>query len=327
MINELSALRRIEEQFHKASKGVQLGIGDDCAAVKFDTDKLVLATTDSQVEDVHFVKSLITPEQLARKAVAVSVSDVGAMGGVPRFILASVGLSLNEDEEFLDGLTSGFKSSEEEFRIKLVGGNLSSSNKLFIDITVLGEVEPHLMVKRSGASPGDIIYASGTLGDSSLGLKILQDNKMGDKYEFLINRHLRPLPRLALGRELAQKQVPTSMIDVSDGILLDLERITSQQGVGARVELVKLPTSKHYEECIHQYSDDKYAPALSGGEDYELLFTSHEDRRGDVEQISKNLNIQITEIGYVTKDRAVEIINLSGEIYPITNRGFVHFSN
>ncbi len=327
MINELSALRRIEERFHKASKGVELGIGDDAAALKFDTDKLVLATTDSQVEDVHFVKSLITPELLARKAVAVSVSDVGAMGGVPRFILASVGFSENEDEEFLDELISGFKSSEAEFGIKLIGGNLSSSNKLFIDITVLGEVEPHLMVKRSGANPGDLIFISGTLGDSALGLKMLQSEETRDGYEFLINRHLRPMPRLALGRELAQKQVPTSMIDVSDGILLDLERITSQQGVGAKIGLMKLPTSKHYEECIHQYSNDQYAPALSGGEDYELLFTSNEDRRGDIQQISKDLNIQIIEIGHVTKDRTVKIINPNGEVCPITNRGFVHFNN
>lgn len=327
MIDELSALRRIEERFHKASKGVELGIGDDAAAVRFDTDKLVLATTDSQIEDVHFMKSLITPAELARKAVAVSVSDVGAMGGVPRFILASVGFSEKENEEFLDGLISGFKSSEEEFELELIGGNLSSSNKLFIDITVLGEVEPHLMIKRSGANPGDLIYASGTLGDSALGLKILQNKEMGDEYEFLINRHLRPLPRLALGRELAVEQLATSMIDISDGILLDLERITSQQGVGARIEFLQIPTSKEYDECIHQFSDDEYGLALSGGEDYELLFTSHEDRRGDIQKISKNLNIQITEIGYVTKDRTIEVLNINGEAAPHPNRGFIHFNN
>ncbi|MCK5710235.1 MAG: thiamine-phosphate kinase [Deltaproteobacteria bacterium] len=327
MINELSALRRIEERFHKASKGVELGIGDDAAALQFDTDKLVLATTDSQVEDVHFVKSLITASELARKAVAVSVSDVGAMGGVPRFILASVGFSEKENEEFLDGLISGFKLSEEEFELELIGGNLSSSNKLFIDITVLGEVEPHLMIKRSGANPGDLIYTSGTLGDSALGLKILQNKEIGYGYEFLINKHLHPVPRLELGRELAINRVPTSMIDISDGILLDLERITVQQGTGAKLELMKLPTSKQYGECIHQYSDDEYGLALSGGEDYELLFTSHEDRRGDIQTISKNLNIQITEIGYVTKDRTIEVLNINGEAAPHPNRGFIHFNN
>ncbi len=327
MIDELSALRRIEERFHKASKGVELGIGDDAAAVRFDTDKLVLATTDSQVEDVHFVKSLISPAELARKAVAVSISDVGAMGGVPRFILASVGFSEKEDEGYLDELISGFISSLREFKVELIGGNLSSSNKLFLDITALGEVEPNLMVKRKGANPGDLIFVSGTLGDSALGLKILQNKEMGDGYEFLINRHLRPLPRLALGRELAVEQLATSMIDVSDGLVLDLERITSQQGVGGRIEFLQIPTSKEYDECIHQFSDDGSYPALSGGEDYELLFTSPPEGRGRIGEISKNLNIRITEIGYVTEDAVVQVLNKNAEEASLRQRGFVHFNN
>jgi len=327
MINELSALRLIEERFHKASNGVELGIGDDAAAVQFDADKLVLATTDSQVEDVHFVKSKLSPSELARKAVAVSVSDVGAMGGVPRFILASIGFSQREDEEYLEKLISGFISSLEEFKVELIGGNLSSSNKLFLDITALGEVEPNLMVKRKGANPGDLIFVSGDLGDSALGLKILQNKEIGDGYEFLINRHLCPLPRLALGRELAVKQLVTSMIDISDGILLDLERITVSQGVGARVELVQIPTSKEYGECIRQYSDDYYEPALSGGEDYELLFTTPPDRQADIQEISKNLNLKITKIGYVTKDNKLQVLNKNGEETSFKQRGFVHFNN
>jgi len=327
MIDELSALKSIEERFHKTSKNVELGIGDDAAAVKFDAGKLVLSTTDSQVEDVHFVKSRITPSDLARKAVAVSVSDVGAMGGVPRFVLASVGFSRREDKEFLDELITGFLNSEQEFKVELIGGNLSSSDKLFIDIAVLGEVEPELMVKRSGASPGDLIYTTGTLGDSALGLKILQDKRVETGNKFLINSHLSPMPRLILGRELALKQIATSMIDISDGLLLDLERITVQQGTGAKIELVKLPTSKEYDECIGKFSDNTYELALSGGEDYELLFTSHEDRRGDIQKISRNLNIQITEIGCITRDRSIEILNTKGETASFQNRGFVHFNN
>ncbi|MFA9408653.1 MAG: thiamine-phosphate kinase [Candidatus Dadabacteria bacterium] len=326
MIDELSALRRIEERFHKASKDVELGIGDDAAAVRFDSDKLVLSTTDSQVEDVHFTKSLITPCELARKAVAVSVSDIGAMGGVSKFILASVGFSEREDEEFLEQLISGFINSEQEFGVELIGGNLSSSNKLFIDITALGEVEPELMVKRSGANPGDLIYATGTLGDSALGLKILH-NGLKDRNNYLVNRHFHPIPRLELGRELALKRIATSMIDISDGLLLDLQRITVQQGIGAKIELMKLPISKDYAKFIGQLSQNTFELALSGGEDYELLFTSHEDRRGDIQKISKNLNIQITEIGCITKDSSIEVLNADGEVLSLENRGFVHFNN
>jgi thiamine-monophosphate kinase len=326
MIDELSALRRIEERFHKASKDVELGIGDDAAAVRFDSDKLLLSTTDSQVEDVHFTKSLITPSELARKAVSVSVSDIGAMGGVAKFILASVGFSKVEDEEFLEELISGFIASQQEFGVELIGGNLSSSNKLFIDITVLGDVEPDLIVKRSTANPGDLIYASGTIGDSALGFKILQDGPI-DRGNYLVNRHLYPMPRLELGRELALEQIATSMIDVSDGLLLDLERITVQQGKGARIEIAKLPISKEYAKLIGEFSENTYELALTGGEDYELLFTSHEDRAGDIQEISKNLNIQITEIGCITKDRCIKVLNSDGESLSNQNRGFVHFKN
>lgn len=326
MIDELSALRRIEERFHKASKDVELGIGDDAAAVRFDPDKLLLSTTDSQVEDVHFTKSLITPSELARKAVAVSVSDIGAMGGVAKFILASVGFSKVEDEEFLEDLISGFIASQQEFGVEIIGGNLSSSNKLFIDITVLGDVEPELIVKRSTANPGDLIYATGTLGDSALGFKILQDGPI-DRGNYLVNRHLHPMPRLELGRELALEQIATSMIDVSDGLLLDLERITVQQGKGARIELAKLPISKEYAKFIGGFSENTYELPLTGGEDYELLFTSHEDRAGDIQEISKKLKIQITEIGCITKDRCIEVLNSDGESMSHQNRGFVHFKN
>lgn len=327
MIDELSALRLIEERFHNISKTVELGIGDDAAAVRFDSDKLVLSTTDSQVEDVHFVKSLIPPDQLARKAVAVSVSDIGAMGGVPKFILASVGFSKLEDVDFLDGLISGFIASQKEFEVALIGGNLSSSNKIFIDITVLGEVEPDVMVKRSGAGIDDIIFVSGTLGDSALGLSMLQNDHKSTASNTLINRHLVPMPRLSLGRELGESNLVTSMIDVSDGLLLDLERISVHQGAGAQIDLSKLPTSEDYDEFVEQFSDNKYNMALSGGEDYELLFTAHGDNKEEILKISQNLDIKITEIGKITNSLKVNLINSNGEEITLEQRGFVHFNN
>lgn len=323
MIDELSALRRIEERFNKASKDVELGIGDDAAAVRFDSDKLVLSTTDSQVEGVHFIKSLITPSELSRKAVAVSVSDIGAMGGVPKFILVSVGFSEGEDEEFLDEAISGFIDSVKEFGVEIIGGNLSSSDKLFIDITVLGEVEPELMVKRSGAQPGDLIYATGTLGDSALGLKMLLEN--ADRNNPLISRHLHPVPRLELGRQLALKQIATSMIDISDGLLLDLNRISVEHCLGANIDLEKLPVSEHYTEYVAQFSKNQYDLALSGGEDYELLFTANEDRRIDIQELSENLKIEITEIGSIKDNIKIEVIDSKGDTFSTQNRGFVHF--
>ncbi len=325
MINELSALRLIEEQFPSAIGCVEVGIGDDSAALRVSPGRLLLATTDCQVEDVHFQKAYITPEGLARRSVAVSVSDVGAMGGVPKFILASLGFSGEEDEAFLMKLVEGFRLSEKEFGVKLVGGNLSSSEKLFLDVTTLGEVEPENLVRRSGASPGDVIYVSGTLGDSALGLKLLEDGRTSDEYPCLIGRHLNPEPRLALGRRLALSGAATSMIDVSDGLTLDLERITVEQGVGARIDLDRIPVSDEYKERVAGYADEFFAYALGGGEDYELLFTSSPGRRDDVREISAALDILITEIGEVVSGPAVSVIDRDGREVSVSRKGFVHF--
>jgi thiamine-monophosphate kinase len=327
MINELSALRLIEEQFPSAGKCVEVGIGDDAAALKVSPGKLLLATTDCQVEDVHFLKTGISPGELARKSVAVSVSDVGAMGGVPKFILASLGFSKNEDERFLRELIEGYRSAEEEFGVRLVGGNLSSSQKLFLDVTTLGEVEPECLVRRSGALPGDAIYVSGTLGDSALGLRLIRDGRASDENSYLTGRHKHPRPRLALGRRLALSGAATSMIDVSDGLLLDLERITVEQGVGARLHLSRIPVSREYSLHIAGNTDDFYDTALSGGEDYELLFTSPAARRQEVQEISGVLDIQLTEIGEVTAEPVLTVLGPDGNEISIKRKGFIHFGN
>ncbi len=327
MINELNALRLIEEQFENASKCVEVGIGDDAAAVSIKTGRLLLATTDCQVEDVHFIKSLISPRDLARKAVAVSISDIGAMGGTPKFILASLGFSKGEDESLIDELIKGFRASEEEFEVRLIGGNLSSSEKLFLDVTVLGEVEPENIVRRSGAAPGDIICVSGTLGDSALGMKVLGKGDEGKAGAYLIDRHITPRPRLALGRVIAEGKLATSMIDVSDGLLLDLERITVHQGTGAQIEIGKIPVSREYGDLVSGYAEDRYEFALSGGEDYELLFTASPEMRGKIAEISGGLDIQISEIGRVTTEPVLRVYDERGNEISIKRRGFVHFNN
>lgn len=327
MINELSALRLIEEQFENASECVEVGIGDDAAAVNIEPGRVLLATTDCQVEDVHFTKSLISPKALARKAVAVSVSDIGAMGGIPKFLLASLGFPGGEDESLIDELIKGFRASEEEFGVRLIGGNLSTSDKLFLDVTALGEVEPENIVRRSGAAPGDLIFVSGTLGDSALGMSALGKGDESEAGAYLINRHITPMPRLDLGRHLAEKKLATSMIDVSDGLLLDLERITVNQGTGAEIEIGKMPVSREYDELVSAYSEERYEYALSGGEDYELLFTTSPGNRREVESVSEMLGLQITEIGRVTKEPELRVIDERGEEISQKRRGFVHFNN
>ena len=324
MIDELSALRRIKERFRKVSKSVIMGIGDDAAAVKIHPQKQLLVTTDSQVEDVHFIKGLISAKQLGRRSVAVSVSDIGAMGGVPKFFLASLGFSKDDEEGFWEGLMDGFEAAGREFELELIGGNISASERLFIDVTVLGEVEPDIMVKRIGASAEDIIYVSGTVGDSALGLKALLAGRKEEEY--LVERYVTPQPRLRLARLLAERRVPSSMIDISDGLLLDLERITVEYGLGARVSLGQIPLSSSYRRRISDFMPDQYQLALSGGEDYELLFTSPEGNAGDINEVSKILEIPVTEIGHVTPEPGIILLDADGEELSIERKGFVHFS-
>ncbi len=326
MIDELSALRRIEEHFNTASDSVEVGIGDDAAAVKIAHGSLLLATTDSQVEDVHFIKSFISPRVLARKSVAVSVSDIGAMGGVARYILASVGFSADEDEDYLAQMISGFRESEQEFGVELIGGNLSTSDKIFLDITALGEIEPENVVKRAGACEGDLIYVSGTLGDSALGLTLLKQGSSHSDSRVLIERHMYPCPRLELGRQLAVNGAVTSMIDVSDGLVLDLGRITVDKGLGARIYADKLPLSSEYKSIASDYAEDFFELALSGGEDYELLFTAPENNKDNVSEIASSVGTDVTEIGIVTAGPAIEIVDSNGKEIKLKRRGFVHFN-
>jgi thiamine-monophosphate kinase len=328
MIDELSIIRSIKERFKNKSKGISLGVGDDAAAVKVSPECLLLATTDSQVEGVHFTKGLISASDLGRRAVAVSVSDIGAMGGVPRFFLSSLGFSRQEDEDkgLLKGIMDGFERAEGEFKVALIGGNISASDRLFLDITVLGEVEPHIMVKRTGAKPGDIIYVTGTVGDSALGLRILGMGRRNEREDYLISRHVSPQPRLALGREIAQMRLPTSMIDISDGVILDLERITVENGLGADIYVEQIPLSSDYRARVSDFAQDPYDIALSGGEDYELLFTSPQENGEKIKEISMKLGVKITEIGRVTDEPIIRVLNSDGKEIEVKHRGFIHFS-
>jgi thiamine-monophosphate kinase len=247
------------------------------------------------------------------------------MGGIPKFFLVSIGFSKEEDEDFWQDIMDGFEAAAEEFRLGLIGGNISSSKKLFIDITVLGEVEFDIMVKRTGARVGDTVYVSGTVGDSALGLKVLMSRKQNEKDRFLISRHISPQPRLTLGRGLAEGKLVTSMIDVSDGLILDLERITVEHGLGAQISIERVPTSPYYKERVMDLASEPFELALSGGEDYELLFTAPREKRDNIIHVSNMLNIEVAEIGYITSSPGVRVVDSGGREIETGKRGFIHF--
>lgn len=324
-MGEEDALRFLADRFKATQKEVLMGIGDDSAVLKLRDKTCLVASTDTLVEGVHFRAGTQTPRQLGKKAVCVAVSDIGAMGAVPRYLLCSLGCRGAGSGEFIEEFSRGVEDGCREFDVSLVGGNLSESQTIFVSMTALGEVLGDNMVLRSGAAEGDGIYVTGTLGDSALGLRILLSDPEIDGGEAAVSRHIEPTPRLAVGRMVAERGIATSMIDVSDGLFCDLEKLTSERGLGAEVNLGNLPLSRDFLSLSTKFCEDVYRLAVSGGEDYELLFTSPEDKRIAVDEVSRLCGVAISRIGSVTGGRGVRFFDEGGEKVFYDTGGFEHF--
>ncbi len=321
MFNELSVLKDLKSRFKSRSAKIALGIGDDCAAVKTGSG-LTLYSSDTVVEGIHFSTSYMTRREIAVKAVSAAVSDIAAMGGSPNYFLSTIGIPKCTPQDQIDGLMDGFQESSKLYDIELIGGNLTASEKLFIDITVIGEVEKDKIVKRSGASEGDLIFVTGTLGDSAKGLELLRTGKeTSDKY--LEKRHKDPRARIKAGKLLGDNLIASSMIDISDGFLLDLERITVGYGLGADIYLDKLPLSENYIDS-QKSSEIPLSLALSGGEDYELLFTVPGGNRDKIDNLNSKLDVNISEVGIVTNKKRIDLYGHDKKIFKFMEKGFVH---
>jgi thiamine-monophosphate kinase len=319
-IGELKLLDGIRSRFLKKSRAVLTGIGDDAAVLKPGKGKL-LVTTDFMLEDVHFDLNLITPFQLGFKLVSINVSDIYAMCGKPRFLLLGIAAPSETKKSFLDGLLEGVEAALGHYGALLVGGDVSMSpRKLAFSATVIGLSERP--VKRSKAKPGDIIYVTGNLGDSACGLELLR--RIGRPVELdrplkkplawgvmepLLRRHLMPEAR----RPGAVANRATSMIDVSDGLLIDLGRLCTESKVGARIYEDKIPVSEQARAAASYMGLDPMRLAVSGGEDYELLFTALPPRRAKAICIG-----EVTEKGMV-------IVDTLGQKRTARPEGYTHF--
>jgi thiamine-monophosphate kinase len=304
--------------------GVPIGIGDDAAAMVTTPGFHSLITADMLVERVHFDLSFTGPYELGRKSIAVNLSDIAAMGGIPRFALLSLAIPPFLTLDFLDIFIDGFLSRARQHGITLIGGDTCSSRSGFvISVTLVGEQQPVRIVRRVGARPGDRVYVTGTVGDSALGLELL---RKGERSGTAITRHLDPSPRNEAGVALAERGLATAMIDVSDGLVADLGHILKQSGCGATVFLDRLPLSPEYLHRIGDVADDCFSLALSGGEDYELLFTSPAIRQEEISDLSAALGIPLTAIGEITTASGLALIAPDGAPYTPTSRGFDHFA-
>lgn len=321
---EFGIIRMIADKTAPGDR-VIIGIGDDAAALRFKDGSVILTTSDMLVEGIHFDLSLTDPFRLGRKSLAVNLSDIAAMGGKPLSFLLSLAIPASCTVEFLDELTSGMLSLAGEYGVTLVGGDTCASPRgLVISVTAFGEQVFDRIVKRCGAMAGDLVFVTGTLGDSALGLELL---RRGETEGPLIDRHLDPRPRVHQGRALAEAGLPTSMIDISDGLAADMGHITDGSSVGVNLYLEKIPLSRSYRERHELMSEDVYRMALTGGEDYELLFTAPSSRKGAILSLFSDLDTPVTEIGSIIPDTGVRFLSQDGTRFSIERGGYDHFLN
>jgi len=312
----------------RPSSAVRIGIGDDAAAFQWHTNCLALTTTDMLLEGVHFDLSFCDPFRLGRKALAVNLSDIAAMGGRPRSFLLTLAIPETISVDFLNDFSSGLLDSADEFGVTLIGGDTCASRcGLVIGITLYGEQEELKLTQRGTARPGESIFVTGYLGDSALGLKLLQK---GHREGNAISRHLDPTPRVHEGLALAEAGLTCSMIDISDGLLSDLGHITGKSAMGARLYLDRIPLSQEYSEHFgseHFGSDlhERYTLALGGGEDYELLFTAPTYRKCEIEMLFRKIGTPVSEIGEITAVPGIRLLSPEGETVHGIATGYDHF--
>jgi thiamine-monophosphate kinase len=322
-LGEFGLIERIAGRVAQKT-GITIGIGDDAAAIEPTAGLLTLVTADMLVEGVHFDPALCDPVTLGRKSLAVNLSDIAAMGGRPRHFLLSLAIPGDLPVEFLDGFITGMLEMGDQFGVTLIGGDTCSSPAgLVISVTVMGEQVPDLIVRRGGAQAGDLICVTGTLGDAALGLALL---KAGVRDGVAVTRHLDPTPRVREGLKLAGGGIPSAMIDISDGLLADLGHILDLSGVGARLYLDKLPLSDYYLAQQAFLQEDLYLFPLSGGEDYELLFTVPPARLPAVQSTLAETGTRTAVIGEVTATGKLVVFRADGTEYPAVRRGYNHFS-
>lgn len=319
-LGEIGFLKKIEAFLPLSDKSVLISIGDDAAAVKVSKGKTLLATTDLLTDGIHFDLRYISFFQLGAKALLVNISDIAAMAGIPRYALIAIAVPDNIKVEELNEIYRGIKKTASAYKVSIIGGDTSGSKKgLMISITLLGEAKQGNIVKRDGAKPGDKIFVTGTLGDSSAGLELL---KKGKRKGFLINRHIRPTPRLKEAYVIAQNMLATSMIDISDSLSTDLNHICEQSRVGAVIYEDRIPLSKELKKAKLKNKPLEYA--LSGGEDYELLFTvKRKNVKNIYDAISRN-RLSATMIGEIT-ERGLLLVDREGVQRPLLPAGFNHF--
>jgi thiamine-monophosphate kinase len=313
-----------------------LGIGDDAAVFSPRPGGQLLLTTDLLTDGVHFRAGRTPPRLLGRKALAVNLSDIAAMGGEPLACLVAVGFPRETSAPYARAVARGLAGAAREHRVAILGGDTCAARALFVNVTLLGRVERGRAVTRGGARPGDHLYVTGTLGASAAGLALLGSaGRRGSTRRACpaggaalrrraLRAHLDPTPRAAAGRAIGLAGLATSMIDLSDGLAQDLPRLCAASRAGALVSLAALPVDEAASGLFGARRG--LGMALCGGEDYELLFTARPGCGPLVGALARRLRLPIRRIGQILeRRRGIRTIDVDGRYRPLPAAGFRHF--
>jgi thiamine-monophosphate kinase len=321
-VGERALIERIKARL-ASPKWVLVGPGDDAAVIEPERRMADVLTTDTLVEDIHFDRRFCPPDAIGHKALAVNLSDLAAMGAVPRAALLSLVLPGDMPSTDVDGILDGLLGLAAQHRVALVGGNITRApGPLVVDVTAIGAVAPRRVLRRSGARVGDDVYVTGSVGSGAAGLQAF---RAGTSLPDAQARYLRPDPRVRAGLLLGRNRAATACMDLSDGLADAVRQVAAASGVGMAIRADALPIQDAVRDWFVQQRADPAIAAAAGGDDYELLFTSRPSQRGRLRAVRSHLgNLAITKIGVVTKVLDVVLETDTGKRE--LPAGFEHFS-
>lgn len=335
-LGEFALIKHLTEHFELSNNSSVKGVGDDAAVIQYQPDKVTVVSTDMLVEAVHFDLTYVPLKHLGYKSVVVNLSDIYAMNAQPKQITVSVAASNRFSVEALEELYAGMLVACKKYGVDLVGGDTTSSTSgLIISITAIGEADKDQVVYRNGAKEKDLLCVSGDLGGAYMGLQILEREKFVFKEnpnlqpdlegnDYILERQLKPEARKEIIEYLKEQNIkPTSMIDVSDGLASEILHLCDQSHVGCELYEDKIPIDIQTYDRAREFGLDPTVCALSGGEDYELLFTVSIT---DYDKIKDAPGLTI--IGHITpKTAGANLVTKSGHSHPIQAQGWKHFNN
>lgn len=328
-IGEFGLIERLKTGAIIAPQKVVMGIGDDAAVLKVEPGFLTLASTDMLVEDIHFTLATATAREIGYKALAVNVSDIAAMGGIPEQAMVSLGLRPDQTVDFVDELYAGLRECSQRFKVNIIGGDTVSSPKaMVINLAILGQVEESLCLYRKGAQPGDVLLVTGDLGGSAAGLDTLLSPYIAspELIAWARERHFRPVPRVAEIRAALPVGGITAADDISDGLAAEILAISQASKVGIILEAEAIPIAPPTRELATIYEKKPLDYALYGGEDFELLLTCRKERVDAVRSaITSVCGTPVTPIGTVVPEEEGITIIVDGKRLPLKPGGYNHF--